>query len=186
MPGRTVPPALRMVSEIRLPSFCTRHRLVEVAAKVFLEGDRLQHLDAVAQRDLLIGVPEEARVVEAGAQHALVAVADQAVGIAVGVQHGEEVRQQLAVGVFEREVLLVIAHHRDQHFVGQREKFGIEAAQNDGREFGQVDDGVEQRLVFAPARAGNRCESAASSALRMRCSRSAALATTEPSPESAT
>ena len=48
--------------------------LVEVAAQVFLEGDGLQHLHALAQRNFLVGLPEEARVVEAGAQHALVAV----------------------------------------------------------------------------------------------------------------
>ena len=93
--------------------------LVEVAAQVLLEGHDLQHFDAIAQRDLLVGVPEEARVVEAGTQDALVAVANQAVGIAVGIEHGEEVRQQVALGVFEREVLLVVAHHGDQHLGGQ-------------------------------------------------------------------
>ncbi len=130
-------------------------RFVEVAAQVFLEGDRLQHLDAVAQRNLLIGVPEEAGVVEAGAQHALVAVANQAIGIAAGVEHGEKMRQQLAVGIFQREIFLVIAHHRHQDFIGQRKVFRIEIAENDGRELRQVDDGVEQRLVFTPAGAGN-------------------------------
>ncbi len=74
--------------------------------------------------------------------------------------------------VFQREVLLVVAHDRDQDFVRQRKKFRIEVAHDYGRELREVDDGVEQRLVFAPARAGNR-RAAASSALRMRCSRSA-------------
>ena len=104
--------------------------LVVVAAEVLLEGHRLQHRHAIAQRDLLIGLPEKARIVEAGAQHALVAVANEAVGIAVGVEHGEEMRQQLAVGIFQREVFLVIAHDGDKNFVGEREEFGIEAAQN--------------------------------------------------------
>ena len=93
--------------------FLHAHRLVEVAAQVFLEGHGLEHLDAIAERDFLVGVPEETGIVEAGAEDTLVAVADEAVGIAVGVQDGEEVRRELAVGVFEREVLLVVAHDGD-------------------------------------------------------------------------
>ncbi len=155
MPGRTVPPALRMVFADQAAQPLHAQRLVEVAAQIFLEGHRLQHLHAIAQRNLLVGFPEEAGVVEAGAQHALVAVADEPVGIAVGVQHGEEVRQQLAARIFQREIFLVIAHYGHQHFIGKREKFGIEVAQDDRRKFREVDDRVEQRLVFAPARAGN-------------------------------
>ncbi len=83
-------------------------------------------------------------------------MADEAVGIAVGVEDGEEVRRELAVGVFEREVLLVVAHDGDQDFGGQREILGIEAAENYRGTLGQVDNRVEQGLVFAPARAGNR------------------------------
>ena len=156
MPGRTAPPALRIVFADQAAQLLHAPGLVVVAAQVFLEGHRLQHLHALAQRDLLIGLPEEARVVEAGAQHALIAMTNEAVGIAVGVEHGEEMRQQLAVGIFQRKVFLVVAHHGDQNFIGKREKFGIEAAQNDRRKLRQVDDRVEQRLVFAPARAGDR------------------------------
>ena len=60
--------------------------------------------------------------------------------------------EQPAVSVFKREVLLVVAHDGDQDLGGQREKLGIEAPKDNRREFGEVDDGVEQRLVFAPAR----------------------------------
>ncbi len=154
-PGRTATPASRRTSETRLREFLYPHGLVEVAAQILLEGHCLQHFDAIAQRDLLIGVPEEAGIVEAGAQDAFVAVANEAVGIAVGVEHGEKVRQQLPVGVLDREILLVIAHHGDEHFGGQREEFGIEAAENHRRTLREIDDRVEQRLVFAPARAGN-------------------------------
>ena len=38
---------------------------------------------------------------------------------------------------------------------GRVEKLGIEAAENDGRKFRQIDDGRNQRLVFAPARSGD-------------------------------
>ena len=130
-------------------------RLVVVAAQVFLEGHVLEPRDPLAQRMLLVGLPEEAGVVEAGPQHALVAVANEAVGIAVGVQHSQKVRRELALGVFDRKILLVVAHDRDQNFFRQLQKFGIEAAQDRRRPLGQIDHGVEQRLVFAPARAGN-------------------------------
>src|ERR1019366_46372 len=49
----------------------------------------------------------------------------------------------------------MVAHHRDQHFFRQSEKLRIEAAENNGRKFRQIDDGRNQRLVFAPARSGN-------------------------------
>ena len=61
-------------------------------------------------------------------------------------------RRQLAVRIFDGEVFLVIAHHRDQHFFGKREKFAIEVTQNDRRKFGEVDNGIQQFFVFAPAR----------------------------------
>ena len=104
---------------------------------------------------------------------------NEAVGIAVGVQHREEVRRSLPFGVFQREVLLVIAHHRDQHFFGKREKFGIEAAENDRREFRQVHDRVEQGLS-SRQRAPGMVRVAASRALRMRCSRAAEVGMTMP------
>ncbi len=61
----------------------------------------------------LIGLPEKARVVETCPQHAFVAAANQALRIAVGVQYRQEMRQQFAVRPLEREIFLVIAHHRD-------------------------------------------------------------------------
>ncbi len=115
----------------------------------------LQLGDALAQRTLLVGLPEEARVVEAGAQHALVAVADDARRIALGVEHGQKMRRQPAARVLHREIFLVVAHHGDQHFFRQLEEFAIEVAEDHRGPLRQIDDRVEQFLVFAPARAGN-------------------------------
>ena len=103
--------------------------------------------DAVGQLLLLVGLPEEARVVEAGAQHALIAAADEALGIGVDVHHRDELRRELAVGVFHREILLVVAHHRDQDFFGQFEELRVEAAGDRGGIFGEVDQRFEQRVV---------------------------------------
>src|SRR5271167_4522013 len=50
------------------------------AAEIFLKGDGLQHVHAPAQWNFLVSFPEESRVVEAGAQHALVTVANHPVG----------------------------------------------------------------------------------------------------------
>ena len=104
-----------------------------------------QILHAVGQLLLLVGFPEEAGVVEAGAQHALVAAAHEALGVGVDVHHRHELRRQLALGVLHREILLVVPHHGDQHFFGQFQELRIEAA-GDGRGvFGEVDQGFEQR-----------------------------------------
>ena len=37
---------------------------------------------------------------------------------------------ELAIGVFHGKVLLVVPHHGDQHFGGEAQVFGIEAAQD--------------------------------------------------------
>ena len=128
-----------------------------VAAQLLLEGDRFEAFDALGERRLLVEVPEEAGVFEAGAENAGVAVADDGAAFVVdlGVEHGQEVRGELAVRVFDREVLLVVAHHGDQHFFRQGEVLGLEVAEDDGGPLGEVDDGLDQRLVFAPAGAGD-------------------------------
>ena len=105
-------------------------RLVVIAAQIFLESDILQPLHSLPQRMLLVGLPEEARIVETGPQHAFMAVSYDAVGIAVGIQHGEKMWKELAAGVFNRKIFLMIAHHGDQNFLGQFEKLRIEAAED--------------------------------------------------------
>ena len=129
--------------------------LLVVAAEIFLERDILQQLDAITQSLLLIGLPEKARVVEACAQHAFVAMSDQALGIARRIEHRQKMRSELAIRIFNREILLVVAHHRDQHFFGQSEKLGIEIAEDDGWKFGQVHNSGQEWGIFTPARAGN-------------------------------
>ena len=52
------------------------HRLVVVAAEIFLERNVAQQIDALAEGLLLVRLPEKARIVEAGAQNAFVAVPD--------------------------------------------------------------------------------------------------------------
>src|SRR5574340_714665 len=58
-----------------------------VGAKLRLERYVFQQLQPLFQLDLSVLLPEEPRVVEAGAQDALVAVADDARAILVQVHH---------------------------------------------------------------------------------------------------
>src|SRR5438105_3407558 len=67
--------------------------LLVIAAQVFLKGNVLQPCGALPKRVLLVCLPEEARVVEAGSQDTLVAMPDDAVWIAIGVQYSQKIGQ---------------------------------------------------------------------------------------------
>ena len=64
--------------------------LFEITAELRLKGDVGKIEYALGEFLLLIGVPEKPRIVEAGAQYAFVAVANQSVGIAIRVSDGDE------------------------------------------------------------------------------------------------
>ena len=114
-----------------------------VAAQIFLKGDVLEQLYPFSQRNFLIRLPEETRIVETCSQHALMPMPNDAFGIAIGVQNGKKMRRQLAIGVLDSEILLVVAHHCDQHFFRQFQKFTIKITENDGRKLRQINHGVE-------------------------------------------
>ena len=59
--------------------------LFVVAAQIFLEGNIFKPLKPFAQGMLLICLPKETGIVEAGAQDTFVSVANDALRIAVGV-----------------------------------------------------------------------------------------------------
>ncbi len=117
----------------------------------------LEALDTVSQRRLLIEVPEEPGIFKAGTKHAFVAVANDGAAfvIDIGVEHGEEMRSQLAFRGFNGEVLLMIAHDGDEHFFGERKILALEIAQQYGWPLGEVQHRFNQPFVFAPARSGN-------------------------------
>ena len=88
-------------------------RLVFVAAELLLEEHVLQTGRPVGQRDLAVLVPEEAGVREPGPEDALVAPADEPLGVLDGVGDPEEIRQLLPVAD-DGEELLAFAHGRGQ------------------------------------------------------------------------
>ena len=102
----------------------------------------------------LVGLPEKSCVVEARSQNTLMAVTNDAVRITVSIQHRQKVRQQFVIAVFDCKIFLVITHHRDQNFFWKREVFGIEAAEDSGRKFGEIDNCIKQILIFALTRSG--------------------------------
>ena len=74
--------------------------LFKVGTELGLERDVLQIGHAIGQFLPLIHLPEKAGVVEARAEHAFVAQADQAIGIAADVHHGDETGGEFACAVF--------------------------------------------------------------------------------------
>src|ERR1700756_2802531 len=64
-------------------------------------------------------------------------------------------RSQLPARVINRKIFLMITHDRDQHFFRQLQKLRIKIPQDYRGKFGEIDDGVEQGVVFAPARTWN-------------------------------
>src|ERR1700751_5389078 len=104
----------------------------------------------------LVCLPEEASVIKAGAQHSFIAVANQALRIAVRVQHGKEVGKELAISALNREIFLMIAHDGDQYFFGEFKKTGIEATENCRWPFGEIHNCIQQSVVVAPACAWDR------------------------------
>ena len=79
-----------------------------------------------------------------------------ALSINMRVEHGQEMRGQLAVRALDSKVLLMVAHHRDQHLFGKCKIFRLKITQHDRRPLGEMNHRLDQRLVLAPARTGNR------------------------------
>ena len=101
---------------------------------------------------MLILVPEELRVPQARAQDALVAC-DYSATIVLGREIGDsnEKRRQATVGVLERQVLLMMAHRRDQDFLRQRHETLVDPAEQGDRPLDQTDELGQQRGILAQA-----------------------------------
>ena len=112
-----------------------------------MEGDVFQVRNTILKLLLLIDLPEETGVVEPGSQDSFIAVPDQAIGVGIGIHGGDEVWRKMALFVFDREILLVVAHHGHQHLLRQLQKLQIEVTEDRGRELGYIDEGVQQVRV---------------------------------------
>ena len=90
-----------------------------VVAELLVELQVRELLDAILERAAAVGLVEKLRVGEARVGDERVAVRGVAVRIALVVDHGEERVGQLVVRVANGQLLLVHAHHRDQHLLGR-------------------------------------------------------------------
>ncbi|MNX55269.1 hypothetical protein D3C86_860260 [compost metagenome] len=119
-------------------------------AELGVEGDALQLVVPGVEADLLVLVPEEAGVVQAGRQDAAVA-GGQGLAAVGGLDIGdhEEVGGQT---VFRRiahgEILLVHLHRQADHFGRQGQELRVHVAQDRRRPFGQTGDLVQQTVVI--------------------------------------
>src|SRR5579872_125510 len=101
---------------------------VGVTAKARLVGDFGELGEIVGEPTFLIGCPEKFGVSEACAKNAFMAGGDVALGVFGKIDDGEEVGREFPTLIFEREVLLVVAHDGNEDLVGQAEKLFVEAA----------------------------------------------------------
>ncbi len=134
----------------------------------------------LVERNLLIVIPKEAGIVEAGAQNSLIAMADDghASRFDLGIQNREEMGRQGVLVILECEVFLMVTHDRDQNFFRQRQVFRLKVAQEHAWPLGKVSDLLHQGLVFRQRHPGT-VRVAASRALRMRWRRAATSAITK-------
>ena len=104
---------------------------------------------ACLKPDFAILVVEEARVLQARTNHALVAADDMPRVVDDHVGDDEEARQQMAFAVEEREVLLVLPHGEDQALRRHLEEGAVEAAAVDLRELDERRHFIQQVGIAA-------------------------------------
>ena len=143
----------------RLGELADPHGLVVNCAELRVEDDLLQFRQAARQRLFAILIPEEARIGEAGAQHALIAVDDCLAAIfRFKVRDHDEARRQLAMCVMQREIFLVRAHRACQHFLWHGHELVVDKTHQRHGPFDEPRHLVQQRLVLDKRQPFRRCQ----------------------------
>ncbi|MDT4843052.1 hypothetical protein FQZ97_769700 [compost metagenome] len=119
--------------------------LVEDRAELGLEHHIGQALVEGLQLVLLVLLEEELGVGQARAHDFFVAGNDLPRVFRLDISHGDEARQQLAVGIEQAEVFLVVLHGGDQRFLRYLEEAFLERANQRHRPLDQGADFIEQR-----------------------------------------
>ena len=119
---------------LRKPASNRAHALhfVEVTSEPALVGNVRKLRQVVGEPTLLIRFPEKLRVGKACTQHTLMSRPHQPLRVFVEIYHRKKIRRQPPAASFERKIFLMVAHHRDQNLVRQREKIRIKIAGNHG------------------------------------------------------
>ncbi len=112
-----------------------------------MEDDTLQLGPPAFQGVSQILLPEKTGVVEAAADHPLVAPSDMACRIPVGVGHGDEARNEITAHVLDGEAFLVMTQRRDQQLARQAEEPLVEPSADCPGPFHQIGDLVQERGI---------------------------------------
>ena len=125
--------------------------LVAERAELGVEHHAVQPRHAAGERRLAVLVPEELRIPQPGAQHALVARDDRAgvLGAKIGDDH--EARREPALRVLERQIFLVLAHRGDQHLLRQIHEALLDPAEQRHRPLDQAGELAQEPRVVADA-----------------------------------
>ena len=106
---------------------------------------------------LQILMPEEAGVLETGAEHPLPAVLHELHVRRSEVENGHEVRQEVARGIFQAKALLVHLHAGHQNFAGHFQIDFVKITEKGNRMFDEVAHFIEQSLGIEHAAAYGLC-----------------------------
>ncbi len=120
---------------------------LRAVAELRLKHDAVEFLVPVVERVLLVLGEKELRVGEARRQDFFVAVRDHRRIVDDRRRQRRELRRELAVRIFEREVALVRAHRGDDHLLGHFQKRRIEAPGDADRPLAEVRDFGDQRVI---------------------------------------
>ncbi len=125
------------------------HGLVMDRAKPFIKGDVGKTRQHLFQRGFHIFLPEEFRIGETGAQHALVAGKDHGVAFGIGepVADNHEARLQCAIRILGHQIFLVRADRGLKHLVGKRHEAILDRPEQRRRPFDKAADLVNQPFI---------------------------------------
>ena len=125
---------------LRKPASDRAHALhfVEITSEPALVGNVRELRQVVGEPTLLIRLPEKLRVRKARTQHSLVSRPHQPLRVFVEIYHREKIRCQPPAASFQRKIFLMVAHHRNQNLIRQRQKIRIEIAGNHGGIFVEI------------------------------------------------
>src|SRR5271165_5000851 len=119
-------------------------------AKLFVEHDGLELRQTILQTRLQVGLVEELRVRQAGADHALVAADDGLAAVGgFDIRREDELVGELArPGIADDEAFLVFADGGADHFAGDRQEVLFERPHQHHGPFDEARDLVQQVLVL--------------------------------------
>jgi len=114
--------------------------LVVVTAEARFVSYAFELRQIVGKPTFLVRLPEELRIRKPGAEHTFVPGPYQSLGVLLRIDDGQEMRGQLPAFLFHGEILLVVAHDRDQNLVREAQKGRIEIPLDHRRVFVEVRD----------------------------------------------